>query len=388
MRIAFWITTAFHFLQRSGRIAAVLSLMLFSAISSLVFLSSLSVGINDAMIHNSVSLYSGHITGFDLPGSIPKESLKISGVKQVLKRTQTPGIISTPPGRAEALTLVGINPEEEFKTTALKKKIIAGHPPENGEPALFLGKALADSLNTSVGDIVFFSPHTGSSPLRLLVCGIFETGIFRFDKSLAFCPEQALLEYPRTWEAAVFLEDGIKTKDILNIYKQRFQSGGRFSPWEELMPDLRQLIELNIVSMGIVIALVFSVVSIGIACGLVIYILKNMREYGIMKAMGSTAGELILLIYAKVILITLGTSLAGCLAGVLMVWGVGKIGIDLTAFTSHNQYFAVSGMIYPRLTLFSLGAPPVAALFFSLLASAWPTALLLRKKTADILRSI
>lgn len=388
MQIAFWVTTALHFLRRSGRIAAVLSLMLFSAISSLVFLSSLSVGINDAMIHNSVSLYSGHITGFDLPGSIPRERLKISGVKQVLKRTQTPGIISTPPGRAEALTLVGINPEEEFKTTALNKKIIAGHPPENGESALFLGKALADRLNAGVGDIVFFNSYKGSSPLRLSVCGIFETGIFRFDKSLAFCPEQALSEYPRTWEAAVFLEDGMKTKDILSIYQQRFQNEIRFSPWEELMPDLRQLIELNTISMSIVIVLVFSVVSIGIACGLVIFILKNMREYGILKAMGATTGELILLIYAKVILIILGTSLIGCLAGVLMVWGVGEIGIDLTAFTSHNQYFTISGIIYPRLTLFSLGAPPVAALFFSLPASAWPATLLVRKKTADILRSI
>ncbi|MFA5904660.1 MAG: FtsX-like permease family protein [Desulfobacula sp.] len=388
MRISFWIITAFRFLQRSGPITAVLSLMLFSAISSLVFLSSLSVGINDAMISNSVNMYSGHITGFDLPESISRQSLKTGGVKQVLKRVRTPGMISSPSGRAEAITLVGIDPEEEVRTTALPEKTIAGRPPEKGESALFLGKALADSLNVTTGDIVFFNPPAWQSPLRLSVCGIFETGIFRFDKSLAFCPEQALPAEARAWEAAVFLEDGIKTKDILTFYQNSFPKEFHFSTWEELMPDLRQLIDLNVVSMSIVIVLVFGVVSIGIACGLVIFILKNMREYGIMKAMGSTAGELMLLIYAKVILITLCTSLAGCLAGVLMVWGGRKTGIDLTAFTSHNQYFAVSGIIYPRLTLFSLGAPPVAALFFSLLAAAWPVALLLRKKTAEILRSI
>lgn len=154
------------------------------------------------------------------------------------------------------------------------------------------------------------------------------------------------------------------------------------------MPDLRQLIELNFISMSLVTILVFGVVSIGIACGLVIFILKNMREYGIMKAMGATAGELALLIYAKLILITLATTFTGCLTGVLGVWLVRKIGIDLTTFTSHNQYFAVSGIIYPRLTLFSLGAPPLAAFLFSLLAAAWPTGLLIRKKTADILRNI
>ncbi len=388
MRISFWIITAFHFLQRSGRITAVLSLMLFSAISSLVFLSSLSVGINDAMINNSVNLYSGHITGFNLPESVSQQNLKITGVKQVLKRVQTPGMILTSSGKTEAMTLVKINPDEEFKTTALTKKTISGHPPEKDESALFLGKDLAESLNVNLGDIVIFNSSAMQASLRLSVCGIFETGIFRFDKALAFCPERVFPTGPLVWEAAVFLEDGIKTEDILSLYKQILPKELHFSAWEELMPDLRQLIELNLISMSIVIVVVFGVVSIGISCGLVIFILKNMREYGIMKAMGSTAGELMLLIYTKIFLITIGTSLIGCLAGILVVWGFGEIGIDLTDFTSHNQYFAVSGMIYPRLTLFSLGAPPVAAILFSFFAAAWPAALVIRKKTAEILRSI
>jgi ABC-type lipoprotein release transport system permease subunit len=387
MRIFFWITTAFHFLHRSGRITAVLSVMLFSALSTLVFLSALSVGINDAMIHNSVRLYSGHITGFDLPGSIPRESLRTAGVKQVLKRVPVPGMIAST-GRIEALMLVGIDPEAELTTTAIWGKTVSGRPPKKGETVLFLGKTLAGSLNVGPGDAVLFSPHGTTAPVHLTVCGIFETGIFRFDTALAFCPADTLPSENGRWEAAVFLEDGIKTSDILASYQRLFPDSFRFSSWEELMPDLRQLIELNVISMSIVTVLVFGVVSIGIACGLVIFILKNMREYGIMKAMGATAGELALLIYAKVILITLATSLTGCLAGVLAVWGVRKVGIDLTAFTSHNQYFAVSGVIYPRLTLFSLGAPPLAAFLFSLLAAAWPASLLIRKKTADILRSI
>jgi ABC-type lipoprotein release transport system permease subunit len=387
MRIFFWITTAFHFLCRSGRISAVLSLMLFSALSALVFLSSLSVGINDAMIHNSVRLYSGHITGFDLPESVPPKSLRVAGVKKILRRVPVPGMIASA-DRTEALTLVGINPEAEFVTTAVWEKTISGRLPKRGEPELFLGKALAGNLNVVPGDTVIFSREALSAPLHLTVCGIFETGIFRFDQALAFCPAEALGPESRRWEAAVFLEDGIGTSAILASYQRLFPKEYRFSSWEELMPDLRQLIELNLISMSIVTVLVFGVVSIGIACGLVIFILKNMREYGIMKAMGATGGELALLIYAKVILITLASALIGCLAGTLAVWTVRKIGIDLTAFTSHNQYFSVSGVIYPRLTLFSLGAPPLAAFLFSLLAAAWPASLLIRKKTADILRSI
>jgi ABC-type lipoprotein release transport system permease subunit len=63
-------------------------------------------------------------------------------------------------------------------------------------------------------------------------------------------------------------------------------------------------------------------------------------------------------------------------------------GIDISAFTSHNQYFSVSGVIVPRLTAFSLCTPPATALLFSLLASLWPAVLLARKKAAEILRSL
>jgi hypothetical protein len=65
---------------------------------------------------------------------------------------------------------------------------------------------------------------------------------------------------------------------------------------------------------------------------------------------------------------------------------VSNTGIDLTAFTSHNRYFAVSGIVIPRLTVYSLWAPPVVAFCFGLMASIWPAVLVVRSKTADILR--
>ena len=66
------------------------------------------------------------------------------------------------------------------------------------------------------------------------------------------------------------------------------------------MPDLRQLIDLNYVSMSMVMVLVFGVVSLGIACAFVIFIMKHVREYGIMKAMGVTAGEMMRLIIMEI----------------------------------------------------------------------------------------
>ncbi|NTW89229.1 MAG: hypothetical protein HGB26_09000, partial [Desulfobulbaceae bacterium] len=154
------------------------------------------------------------------------------------------------------------------------------------------------------------------------------------------------------------------------------------------MPDLKQLIDLNFVSMGIVMVLVFGIVSIGISCAFVIFILKNLREHGIMKSMGILPIEAVLLLVTQVAILTLGASLAGDVAGALAVLSLATIGIDLTAFTSHNQYFVVSGIIYPRLTFYSLFWPPVLAMVFGLLAAVWPSVFVIRKKAAEILRAI
>lgn len=387
MRPMFWLKTAACFLIRSGRITAVLALMLFTALCALVFLSSLSIGVNDAMIHNSVSLFSGHITGRNLPASLPAQALRVPGVQQVLKRVFIPGIIQSA-GRMEPVTLVGVDPDAEKENAALWRKTIAGRYLQKGEAALFLGKPVAERLNLKPGDRIRFAAQGKTSQVELAVCGVFETGIYQIDAVLAFYPETALQNEARLWEAAVFLKEGQRTNDIISSYSGRIPATCRFESWEHLMPDLRQLIDLNYFSMSIVIMLVFGVVSLGIACGLVIFILKNMREYAVMKAMGTTAGEIAALIYAKIMLLNLVTMIAGCSAGALIVWAVAGVGIDLTAFTSHNPYFAVSGIIYPRLTAYSLGAPPVTAFIFSLAAPVWPTVLILRKKTAEILRSV
>jgi len=62
----FWVRIAGLLLLRSRRTTIVLSLMVLLSVATLIFFSSLAVSIKDAMVRNSVSLYSGHVSGFGL----------------------------------------------------------------------------------------------------------------------------------------------------------------------------------------------------------------------------------------------------------------------------------------------------------------------------------
>lgn len=222
--------------------------------------------------------------------------------------------------------------------------------------------------------------------VRFTVAGVFDTRIPAVD--MAFCPLSALPSLPGTWSAAVFLRPGVSETDIRSAWGAAGIDPAQFRTWQESMPDLTQLIELNRISMGFVMVLVLGVVAFATASAFAISIISRLREYGIMKSMGVTAKETVLLIFSQVLLLTLLAAAGGVLMGAAAVFLTAGTGIDLTGFTSHNQYFAVSGVIIPRLTPFSLLLPPGLSMAFCLAAAVWPVLIVVRQQPARILRSI
>lgn len=361
--------------------------MVVAAVASLIFLSSMAVGINDAMIRNSVGLFSGHISATGLPNSLGPEELKVKGTKQVLKRIPVPGMLSLE-NRTEAIEMIGLDPISEEKTTAMARKIIEGRNIRLGSAEILLSKTLAEKLGAHIGDTLHFNVDNMENPVDLKVSGIYKTGIPSLDLVAVFCPAAVLPVKSSSWKAAVFLQEGVEPETIVSIYQARLGQDYAFRTWKEFMPDLEQLINLNYISMSIVIILVFGVVSLGIGCAFVVFIFKSLREYGIMKAMGVSAGEVAFLIITEVVLINIAACVAGGLLGVTAVLFFSHSGIDLSAWTSHNQYFVVSGLIFPRMTAYALITPPAASLGFGLLSALWPALLVARKKAVEVLKVI
>jgi ABC-type lipoprotein release transport system permease subunit len=386
--VPFWGKIAFLFLSRSLRSTGILSLMLVTAVAALIFLSALAMGVNDAMVRNSVSLYSGHITGAEIPEAVTRAALNVPGVTAVLKRNEIPGLL-TRGDKIHEVLVTQVEPDRESGVTAISRKVVSGKYLTAKPGQLLIGLALAEKLKVKPGDKIDFISAGGKTRITLSISGVYRTGIDQLDGVVAFCPSGTLPAVESAWTAAVFLKEGTAPDAVMALYRQnKSLTGIDFKSWETLMPDLKQLIDLNYVSMSIVIILVFAVVSLGIACAFVIVILKTLREYGVLKAMGVTAGETALLIVFEVVLMNLFASALGILVGIALTTMVGKTGIDLTAFTSHNRYFAVSGVIYPRLTPFSWGAPPALAFLFSLVAAIWPAILVSRRRAAEILRMV
>ena len=243
-------------------------------------------------------------------------------------------------GRAETVVLYGVDPTREKEATALWKKSVSGRYLEEGRAEIYLSEPAARLLGLSAGQEVSAELLRGHNATVLNVCGIYRTGISSLDFGVGFVSQHILQDSEVSASAAIFIKDGVDLKRVLASY-DHLSYASRLTPWMEFMPDLEQLVELNFVSMTIVMVLVFGVVALGISCALIVFILKNIREHGIMKAMGVLPSESVLLIFTEVTLMTVVASAAGTLAGALAVAAVARTGIDLTAFTpiiSTSQY--------------------------------------------------
>ncbi len=384
MNITFWMRLALLFVRRSWRSTIVLGTMVAFAVAALIFLAALAVGTNDTMVRNSVGLFSGHIAGTDLPANLSADRLSVRGVKGVLVRRSMSARLRHGQDM-EAVELIGVDPDKEAALTALPRKLIEGRFVRAGERGVVLSEGVARVLKARAGDSIGYGVKPGAPVGALTVTGVYRTGVAYLDERLALCPAAALPPGSAAVSAAIFLKDGVDAEGVVRVYRAMFGAGA-FHAWTEFMPDLKQLIDLNFVSMAVVMVLVFAVAALSISCAFVIFALKNLREAGIMKAMGVLPCELACLLTSQIVVVTLAASIAGVAAGMIAAAAFAHTGLDLAAFTSHNRYFAVSGIIYPRLTAFSLWLPPVLALVFALLAAVWPSVFIVRKKAAEILR--
>lgn len=264
MTPGFWIRTATAFVFRSGRTTAALGAMISMAVAALIFVSAVATGVNDCMIQNATGLYSGQISGNALPAALVPEDLELPGVLTVLRRYLIPGMIRSPEdhagpagqtaaassGTALSLTLVALDPEAEKRTSAFWKKIIAGTYPEPEKDDILISRQTAMALGVQPGNSLLF--RSGSLEKQFRVAGIFATGIPAMDQGLAFCPKTAMSVLPETWSAAVFLMPGVSETQIRAAWAEKGIDPSRFQTWQEVMPDLTQLIDLNRISMGFV----------------------------------------------------------------------------------------------------------------------------------------
>lgn len=247
------------------------------------------------------------------------------------------GMISSPRG-VKGLVMRGIDPATAPSTISMLRNLsegsLEGLTPESGPPGVIVGKELASRLNLTTGSRVnLLSPagqrsSAGFQPKirSFRVVGIFHSGMFEYDTSLAYVSLQAARELMGLSETALTgIEVAVTDMDQADTVAGRLQTtlggGVQVRTWMDMNANLFAALKLERIGMFIVLAMVVLVGSFSIVTTLVMLVMEKTRDIAILMSMGATRGMI------RRIFMLQGTIIGfvGTLIGYVLGIGIGEL---------------------------------------------------------------
>ena len=246
--------------------------------------------------------------GFVVAAAVQRPAQRIRSIDQWQKirilLKEWPGITNVSPTMATAalakrgessrsVTVTGIDPEVYFKIIRIPDYIIAGEPRLLTDDIL-IGTDLAHDLGVNLGDKIIVSSGTGATRI-LTISGIFDLGNKGANQRSTFV---AL----RTAQALANLVGGVTTIDltITDVYAAETvaqsveaATGVEADSWIKTNAQFFTAINAQTTSNTLIRVFVGLSVAFGIASVLVVSVIQRSKDIGILRAMGTSQGQIL-----------------------------------------------------------------------------------------------
>ena len=235
--------------------------------------------------------------------------------KQVLVTSKT---------AVQGIILRGIQPSQEIRVTDLETNMKFGDladltrpftpstspdsgrdtPSSTNPPGIILGKELAFRLGVFIGDTInVVSPVGPMTSLTMTpkirpytVVGVFESGMFEYDSSLAYISLDEAQKFFNLGETVTGIQVKVNDVFLAQQIAQRLEAtlGHIFiaRDWMQLNRNLFSALKLEKTMMFLLLVLITLVASFNIVGTLTMIVNEKQREIAILKAMGATPGAI------------------------------------------------------------------------------------------------
>lgn len=193
---------------------------------------------------------------------------------------------------SQSIALMGVDLDRYQRIVNLREKIVAGTWGLQPGDAM-IGKDLAEDLGVRVGDRMTID--TGNVTESVRVTALLNMGVKDLNRRTVIIPlrsAQSLLGVPggatvlEMQVADVWQADGI-AQQLRARYPYQLES------WQDTNAQLLSALKAQSVSTAVIRGVVLIVVVLGIASVLVVSVVQKRREIGILRAMGTTRGQVL-----------------------------------------------------------------------------------------------
>jgi lipoprotein-releasing system permease protein len=349
----------------------------FISLISLISVAGVTVGVIALIV--VLAVYSGfteglrdqilgvnsHIIVQQLGGSINNYPLardRVLTVKEVTGATpylyaQT---LVSGSGGGSGIVLRGIDPVTAENVVGLSRQMVQGsiHDLEQDRevrvPNVILGKQLANELRVGVDDRVrLISPSGPLTPMGIIpkvktcrVSGIFETGMFEYDSTLAYMSLINVQSFLELGDVAHGIEVAVsknalgKADQIAKRITEKLGPGFIAKDWMMMNSNLFAAFKLEKIGMFIAMTLIILVAALNIISALVMVVMEKSKDIAILKSMGATSGSIMKIFFLQGLVIAIAGTTLGVTGGLV-----------LCELLSHYQFIELPSNVYPMTTL-------------------------------------
>jgi len=223
---------------------------------------------------------------------------------------------------SRSINLTGMDPDVYFRIVRIPDYIVAGHSTLLSEDIL-IGTELAKDLGVTVGEKIIVSSATGASRV-LTIAGIFDLGNKGANERNTYVPL-------RTAQALLNLVGGVTTIDLTvtdvyaaEVIAQSVQAatGVEADSWIKTNAQFFTAVNAQQTSNTLIRVFVGLSVAFGIASVLVVSVIQRSKDIGILRAMGTSQGQILRVFLIQGGLLGFLGSLIGAAAGggALVFW--------------------------------------------------------------------
>jgi putative ABC transport system permease protein len=312
---------AFRNVFRQRRRSLLTALTMFGGFT----LSAVSIGWSDGTYNRMIDLFTRNRLGqiqLHRAGYLDRASLyktiacyqqwgdtlkKDSRVEHWAPRLYSAGLVSLG-DKSIAVRITGIQPALEDSTTRFHKKIVTGRLFSAENHHVILGKGLAELLKAAVGDTVVLLSQAADGSLAndlFPVIGLMESGDEIADRSVLYLPlhaAQSFLMLPdQVHEIAVTLHHLNDVKKVLSRLRLSLKGTGiEADSWREFAKSFYQAMQADKQGMWIMIVVIMLIVAVGVLNTVLMSVLERTREYGMLKAVGTSPKAIFLQVVTEV----------------------------------------------------------------------------------------
>jgi ABC-type lipoprotein release transport system permease subunit len=369
------------------------------AVFLVVFFVALAAGLHEKMIEDSVRLHSGHLS-VSGEGYLENQTLEqylyldpsfdvaisgTPGVRGMAPRVVGFGLLSKD-SATQGVALFGVDPEREASVSTLPDRIRRGRFLGGETPlGIVLGERLSQNLGADLGDPI------------LTVVGILKLPEPALDRALAvisLADAQEFFGYgDRVTEVALLAEDAEASpklaRTIAAALPEISRSPAEVHTWEEIMPELEQLIFLDDAGMYILLVILVVVVAFGILNTILMSVLERSRELGVVLALGLRPSSVFRLIYLESMLLALGGLLIGLALAIPVVLYFEGHPVALTGNAMAGmELFGIEPVMTWKLKPWNPIGSAITIFAVAAIAALYPALKASRGRPVDALRSL